>query len=232
MKTSLAAQIAFTLLLMLPSLALAHGGGLDGYGGHNNRKLGGYHFHRGPLAGNHYASKSEALDALSSGGGNKASVATMPPPPKSETRTGAANSAQLIGVASVIDGDTIEIHGQRIRLHGIDAPESSQICTRDGRPWKCGQEAANKLAEKIGKQTVTCASKDKDKYGRIVAVCSASATDLNGWLVSEGAAVAYRKYSQDYIGQETTAKGSRKGIWDSEFEMPWDWRRTKKQPIR
>lgn len=74
MKPTIATRIAL-MLLMLPSLALAHSGGLDGYGGHNNRKQGGYHFHRGPLAGQHYASKSEALNALSTGGGNKASVA-------------------------------------------------------------------------------------------------------------------------------------------------------------
>ncbi len=78
MESSLATKIAFTFL-MLPSLALAHGGGLDGYGGHNNRKQGGYHFHRGPLAGQHYASKSEALNVLSKGGGNKASVSPAPP---------------------------------------------------------------------------------------------------------------------------------------------------------
>lgn len=83
MTPTIATKIAL-MLLLLPSLALAHGGGLDGYGGHNNRKQGGYHFHRGPLAGNHYASKSEALDALSTGGGNKANVAPVPPPRKTK----------------------------------------------------------------------------------------------------------------------------------------------------
>lgn len=83
MKPTITARIVL-MLLMLPSLALAHGGGLDGYGGHNNRKQGGYHFHRGPLAGNHYASKSEALNARSSGGGNKANVAPVPRPRKTK----------------------------------------------------------------------------------------------------------------------------------------------------
>lgn len=81
MKPTITARIVL-MLIMLPSLALAHGGGLDGYGGHNNRKQGGYHFHRGPLAGQHYASKSEALNALSGGNDNKASVAPVPPPRK------------------------------------------------------------------------------------------------------------------------------------------------------
>jgi len=74
MKPTIAIKVAF-MILMLPSLALAHGGGLDGYGGHNNRKQGGYHFHRGPLAGQHYASKREALNALSVGSGSKANTA-------------------------------------------------------------------------------------------------------------------------------------------------------------
>ncbi|MGV1098520.1 YHYH domain-containing protein [Thiovibrio sp. JS02] len=83
MKPAIAIRIVL-MLLMLPSLALAHGGGLDGYGGHNNRKQGGYHFHRGPLAGNHYTSKSEALNALSSGSDNKANVAPVPRPRKAK----------------------------------------------------------------------------------------------------------------------------------------------------
>jgi len=83
MKPAIAIRIVL-MLLMLPSLALAHGGGLDGYGGHNNRKQGGYHFHRGPLAGNHYASKSEALNALSASSGNKANVEPASPPRKAK----------------------------------------------------------------------------------------------------------------------------------------------------
>lgn len=100
---------------------------------------------------------------------------------------------------------------------------------RDGQPWQCGQTAANMLADKIGNQTVTCTTKDKDRYGRIVAVCFAGGVDLNGWIVSEGMAVAYRKYSQDYIGQEATAKKANKGLWGSQFEMPWDWRHERKK---
>ncbi len=64
--------------------------------------------------------------------------------------------ADVTGIASVIDGDTIEVHGQRIRLHGIDAPESRQLCRLDGKPWQCGKDAANALAEKIAHQPVTC----------------------------------------------------------------------------
>ena len=78
----------------------------------------------------------------------------------------------LIGVASVIDGDTIEIHGQRIRLFGIDAPESRQLCVRPtGERWRCGQQASFALADQIGRATVSCQPRDRDRYGRIVAVC-------------------------------------------------------------
>ncbi len=77
--------------------------------------------------------------------------------------------ADVAGVASVIDGDTIEVHGQRIRLHGIDAPESRQLCRLNGKPWQCGKDAANALAEKIGRRPIVCEERDRDRYGRIVA---------------------------------------------------------------
>ena len=78
----------------------------------------------------------------------------------------------LMGVASVVDGDTIEIRGQRIRLFGIDAPESSQLCERPtGARWRCGQQASFALADRIGRATVRCDPRDLDYYGRVVAVC-------------------------------------------------------------
>ena len=73
----------------------------------------------------------------------------------------------IVGVASVIDGDTIEIHGQRVRLFGIDAPESSQLCVRPtGEGWRCGQQASFALADRIGRATVSCQLHDLDRYGR------------------------------------------------------------------
>src|SRR4029450_10000064 len=94
-----------------------------------------------------------------------------------------ANATDLTGRASVIDGDTIEIHGQRIRLFGIDAPESRQTCEAAGQTWRCGQQAALALAEFIDQRTVTCGKRDTDRYGRIVAVCRAGIEDIGAFMV-------------------------------------------------
>ena len=132
----------------------------------------------------------------------------------------------IIGIASVIDGDTIEIHGTRIRLFGIDAPESSQLCVRPtGERWRCGQQASFALADRIERGTVRCEERDVDRYGRIVAVCFKGAEDLNRWMVANGWAVAYRRYSLDYVADEDTARRNRTNIWSGKFDMPWEWRR-------
>jgi len=110
----------------------------------------------------------------------------------------ASAQEDLTGVASVVDGDTIEIHGQRIRLHGIDAPESSQLCVRPtGERWRCGQQASFALADRIERATVSCQPRDRDRYGRIVAICFKGNEDLNRWMVASGWAVAFRRYSED-----------------------------------
>ena len=137
-------------------------------------------------------------------------------------------SGSAEGRASVIDGDTLDIRGQRFRFHGVDAPESSQTCLKDGKAWRCGQNAANVLADKIGVKNVRCQAKDTDRYGRTIAVCYLNDEDLNAWMVSEGWAVAYVQYSRDYVNQERQARASGRGIWGSVFDAPWDYRRAKK----
>jgi endonuclease YncB( thermonuclease family) len=140
-----------------------------------------------------------------------------------------ASAADLVGQASIIDGDTIEIHGQRIRLFGIDAPEHDQLCEAAGTQYRCGQQAALALADRIGKQTVDCVPRDVDQYGRVVAVCSAGGEDLNAWMVRQGWALAYRHYSTIYVADEDTAHLAGAGIWRGTFDAPWDWRRGQRQ---
>jgi endonuclease YncB( thermonuclease family) len=143
--------------------------------------------------------------------------------PSALTPVGA--QAPIIGVPSVIDGDTIEIHGQRIRLFGIDAPEGSQLCTRpNGERWRCGQQSSFALADRIGRAPIRCEQRDIDRYGRVVAVCFEGAEDLDRWMILNGWAVAFRRYSRDYVTDEASAKRYRINIWSGEFDMPWDWR--------
>ena len=130
-----------------------------------------------------------------------------------------------IGTASVIDGDTIEIHGQRIRLYGIDAPESGQSCEREGKQYRCGQQAATVLAGLIGRASVRCEQRDIDRYGRIVAVCWLGGIDLNAMMVSKGWATAYRRYAKDYVNHEVVAQTAKAGIWAGRFVEPEKWRR-------
>ena len=133
----------------------------------------------------------------------------------------------LSGQARVIDGDTIEVRGQRVRLHGIDAPESAQDCAdAAGRSYGCGRIATRALASMAGRAPVACQVRDRDRYGRYVAVCYRDGVDLNAWMVSLGHALAYRRYSQDYVGHENAARAGQRGIWQGRFVPPWDWRRT------
>lgn len=131
---------------------------------------------------------------------------------------------KIIGRASVIDGDTIEIRGQRIRLHGIDAPESSQLCEKDSHRFRCGQKSANFLASLTGARNVICTQRDTDRYGRTVAKCRVEDIDLGIAMILNGWAIAYRKYEPDYVSYEDKARETGKGIWGGNFISPQRWR--------
>src|SRR5688572_30056877 len=135
---------------------------------------------------------------------------------------------RLSGRADVTDGDSFEIGATRVRLFGIDAPEGRQSCTRDGGDWACGNEAARKLRSLIGDRTVTCAQRDVDDYGRIVAVCRSGAADLAGEMARSGFAVAYRRYSSDYVDEENEARAAKRGIWGGGFAAPEVYRRSER----
>ena len=149
--------------------------------------------------------------------------------------------ADVAGVVSVIDGDTIEVHGQRIRLHGIDALESRQLCHLDSKPWQCGKEVANALAEKIARRPVTCEDLGRDRYNRILARCTVAGEDLGEWMVAQGWAVAYYQFLPPheeartrtclsvFISSRQRAAPSatqNKGLSASETDRPVDARRT------
>jgi endonuclease YncB( thermonuclease family) len=132
----------------------------------------------------------------------------------------------LIGQASVIDGDTLEILGTRIRLWGIDAAESSQLCRgADNLQYRYGAKAANELAALIGGQTVSCTPVANDRYGRTVASCSAGGTDLGDWLVRQGLALDWLRYSKGhYAAAQGEGRRDERGMWAGSFIEPWRYR--------
>lgn len=131
----------------------------------------------------------------------------------------------ITGRARVVDGDTLDMGGRRIRLFGIDAPESAQSCERDGAAYACGQAAKHYLEALVAGQPVNCHARDKDKYGRTVATCTVGEADINAAMVRAGWAVAYRQYSKAYVPLEEEARSRRAGIWAGTFEPPSNWRR-------
>lgn len=140
-------------------------------------------------------------------------------------QTACVPQERLSGRADVTDGDSFEIGATGVRLYGIDAPEGRQSCTRAGRDWACGNEAARKLRSLIGDRDVTCTQRDVDDYGRIVAVCRSGNTDLAAEMTRSGFATAYRRYSNDYVDEENEARAARRGIWAGDFTPPESYRR-------
>jgi endonuclease YncB( thermonuclease family) len=131
--------------------------------------------------------------------------------------------AGITGRPRIIDGDTLEIAGQRIHLFGIDAPEGRQRCTMSGKSWRCGQQATFVLAEFIGKAWVRCNLKDRAPHKPVVAVCYLGKKNINAWMVRNGWAVEYRSKGA-YRTEQMHAKRGRLGIWRGAFEMPWKWK--------
>lgn len=146
-----------------------------------------------------------------------------------------AGAQTLFGVVSrVTDGDTLVVGGARIRLFGIDAPESRQECRNaKGTTYACGYlaEVALSCLAPAG-SSISCQIKDVDRYGRLVAVCSVASragSDLSREMVLAGWAVAYRKYSDRYVAEEAAAKNGKRGMWAGSFQQPEDWRKGVRQ---
>jgi endonuclease YncB( thermonuclease family) len=134
-------------------------------------------------------------------------------------------SRPIEGTATVIDGDTIQIGTARIRFFGIDAFEGEQACTNStGQSYRCGEIATSALTGQVEGKLVSCISKGRDAYQRELGVCRAEATELSSWMAREGHALAYVKYSLDYISDEQAAKTNGAGAHEGTFEKPWEYR--------
>jgi len=139
-------------------------------------------------------------------------------------RTGDAADA-IAGFATVIDGDTISVGTERIRLEGIDAPETGQTCkTKGGFAWHCGSAATVALERLLIGMPVRCDRRGTDKYGRTLAVCFVRGQDINAEMVRQGYAWAFVKYSSSYVKEEAAARAGSRGIWQGEATPAWDYR--------
>lgn len=134
----------------------------------------------------------------------------------------------ITGYAYTIDGDSLVINDTEIRLYGIDAPEHGQPLLRKGDHWPGAAVSTRKLRNLIGNQQVRCIVKDTDKYGRKVCECFVGDTNINAWMVENGWAVAYRRYSRRYVRLEEKARKRKNGIWRYKFVSPETWRRHNK----
>jgi endonuclease YncB( thermonuclease family) len=139
----------------------------------------------------------------------------------------APTGGALAGVPRVVDGDSLELAGHRIRLFGIDAPESAQDCGDSrGRRYACGREARNALSDAIGGQRVTCTPVG-ESYDRDVALCMANGRDLSDAMVRSGHALELRRFSNGrYAEAEREARNARRGLWAGDFERPSEWRQS------
>lgn len=142
---------------------------------------------------------------------------------------------EITGRAIVISGDTLIIKSiddgkkTEFRLWGADAPEVAQHCeTQNGRSVDCGVLARDALKSIIRKKELTCIDFEKDKGGRLTALCYMGDKILNGALVRSGWALAYQQESSDYLALEKQARLKEKGIWKYRFTKPWVWRKKQK----
>tara|TARA_B100002052_G_C15713125_1_gene520533 strand:+ start:23 stop:538 length:516 start_codon:yes stop_codon:yes gene_type:complete len=141
----------------------------------------------------------------------------------------------IVGRAHIIDGDTIKIDSKKIRLFGIDAPEKKQICKKIylsflifnfQKNYKCGEKSTLALSNKLKDVNIRCILKDsKDRYRRNIGTCFIEKEDINAWLVQNGYAIAYTRYSKKYISSEEYAKENKLGLWQGTFIKPEKWRR-------
>ena len=144
---------------------------------------------------------------------------------------------EISGIPKVIDGDTIHINNYKFRLEGIDAPEMRQKCKKEYfkisfivgfifyKDYSCGRVSKEKLINKINTSEIKCISSSKDRYKRYIATCFKGKINLNQWMVRNGFAIAYRRYSKKYVPDEVFAKENKLGLWQGMFTEPEKWRK-------
>ncbi len=147
------------------------------------------------------------------------------------------NAAEIYGTPKIIDGDTVHINSKKIRLEGIDAPEIKQKCKKPflkislfigfefNKNYSCGVISKEKLIDKINNSKIKCIYSSKDRYKRYLATCYKDKINLNKWMVRNGYAVAYKRYSIDYVRDEEYAEENRLGMWEGTFIKPEKWRK-------
>ena len=144
---------------------------------------------------------------------------------------------EISGIPKVVDGDTVHIDNYKLRLEGIDAPEMRQQCKKESfkisffigltfyKDYSCGRVSKEKLITKIDTTEIKCISSSKDRYKRYIATCYKGKTNLNQWMVRNGFAIAYRRYSKTYVTDEELAKENKLGLWKGKFMEPEKWRK-------
>ena len=144
---------------------------------------------------------------------------------------------EISGVPKIVDGDTVHINDKKFRLEGIDAPEMRQQCKKESlkissiigftffKDYNCGRVSKEKLISKINGSEIKCIFTTKDRYKRYIATCYKEKTNLNQWMVRNGYAIAYRKYSKKYVPDEEFAKENKLGLWQGKFMKPEKWRK-------
>lgn len=133
--------------------------------------------------------------------------------------------ADIMGKPDVVDGNTIIIAGEGVRLYGIDAPELAQTCSKaDGSVWACGKESMYALLRFLENHWVTCKEGRRDGSGFRSMVCFAGPYDIGAKMVHDGWALALDQERADYLLYQHNAMTGKRGIWSGGFMKPWEWR--------
>jgi endonuclease YncB( thermonuclease family) len=142
-----------------------------------------------------------------------------------------AHAETLRGPARVVDGDTLRIAGEMVRLRGVDAPERRQVCAAGGAEYRCGTTATAWMVAHTKDKAVRCEWRKRDRYQRALAVCYVGKASVNAAVVRAGWALAYRRYSMDYVPDEDDARTNRRGLWAGTFAPPWEWRKATRRRL-